>query len=599
MIPKFITNPDPSIYENGIGLCIDIETTNNHKGDARYDNEIICYSTKMVRSATDDGSKPTFSTSIPNLVKLLSKREFDFIIVHGGKFELKYFHKLGIRINEILVYDTLLSEKIIASNRPWRLGLGDVHKRYGGGGKEGLVDVLIKGQICPSEIPSSLIKRRVVKDVQDTVDVFVSQIKVLKDKNLLGCAYTKSIFSPVVADMEMSGMYLDCDLVREIATKDNLELFEIQKELDSITGGINLASSKQKAEFIYGELGFDIPKLYGKEYLTPKGLPSTDEMAMSMLKPRNKKQKRFLELIAKDSKLRKRISTYHSLFIRACEENNNYIFGSINQEITVTQRLSSSSPNLQNIDRSLKKVITSRFPGWKIRQNDYSQLEFRVAGYLSQCPVALRDIINKEDVHSNTAEVLFDGFVKEKKKEPEMDKLRTEAKSKTFKPLYGGESGTDRERAYYEWFKKNYTGISSWHRNLMTEAVSNNIVTTETGLIFYFPNTRRMQSGNVTKHTAIKNYPVQYFATGEIAVIGALILWHYMKAYNLQSFMINEVHDSVIIEEHPDEHEIMEKLSHKAMTEDTIEYLYNLYGIKYNFPLDIETEVNTNWSYDK
>jgi len=72
-----------------------------------------------------------------------------------------------------------------------------------------------------------------------------------------------------------------------------------------------------------------------------------------------------------------------------------------------------------------------------------------------------------------------------------------------------------------------------------------------------------------------------------------------MKDKGLKSFMVNEVHDSVIIEEAPEEHEIMQELSETCMTEKVVEYLKQVFDINYNYPLAIDQETHSHWSWNK
>ncbi len=108
------------------------------------------------------------------------------------------------------------------------------------------------------------------------------------------------------------------------------------------------------------------------------------------------------------------------------------------QCITATGRLSSRNPNFHNMPRSgtfpVPAAIVSRFENGKILEGDYSQLEFRVAAFLSQDQQAMEDVNNNVDVHAYTAEVI--------------GVSRQDAKAHTFKPLYGGTTGTEAERRY-------------------------------------------------------------------------------------------------------------------------------------------------------
>ena len=595
-LPKHIEKPDPEIYLKGRFLCIDFETTNNHNGDARYDNRIVRFAWKML------GGKLATSTDTNLLKQMIEGRSWDYLLAQNAKFELQHLMKLGVDISDILVYDTMLAEKVIVSNQRLPLDLGSISKRYGGTPKEYLIDTLMKGGVCPSEMPESLLIDRVTKDVEDTIFVHDKQLDVLRERNLLGVTYTKNLMVNPVAEMEMKGLYLDDELVIQLAREANSNLEKVSNELDAFNPGMNWSSGKQKAEFLFGDLGFEPPKRFGKPMMTPSGdRPSTDVNALAALKPKTKAQKAVLSCLAEYGKLDKAVSTYHNKFVDAVYNNECHVYGNINQAVTATQRLSSSNPNLQNIDRTLKKVVTARNEGWRVGQRDYAQLEFRVAVHLADCEQGKRDIADGVDVHKNTATVLFDSFSSLSPEEKRYSELRTNAKSDTFKPLYGGTSGTKKQQKYYKYFLDRYSGISQWQKALMMEALDTDKVVAPTGLIFYFPNTRlqRNDSGNVTNHTNIKNYPVQYFATGEIAILGTVFMYHYMKAHNCKSFLVNQVHDSVITEEHPDEHELLNSFTKEAMVDRVEDYLYQVYGIEIRVPLGVDIELNDNWGYDK
>ena len=96
-------------------------------------------------------------------------------------------------------------------------------------------------------------------------------------------------------------------------------------------------------------------------------------------------------------------------------------------------------------------------------EGDYSQLEFRVAGFLANDEMVLTDVEAGTDVHSYTASVI--------------GCTRQEAKAHTFKPLYGGVSGTEDQQRYYRAFKDKYRGVTEWHKVLQKDAVTKKEIT--------------------------------------------------------------------------------------------------------------------------
>ena len=101
------------------------------------------------------------------------------------------------------------------------------------------------------------------------------------------------------------------------------------------------------------------------------------------------------------------------------------------------------------------------------------------------------------------------------------------------------------------------------------------------------------KSGYITNTNSIYNYPVQAFATAEIIPCALVCAWHRME--NMQSFLVNTVHDSLIAELHPDEVSAWHKLSQQCLIEDTYSMISNLYGVKLTVPLGAGVKVGTHW----
>lgn len=119
---------------------------------------------------------------------------------------------------------------------------------------------------------------------------------------------------------------------------------------------------------------------------------------------------------------------------------------------------------------------------------------------------------------------------------------------------------------------------------------------TQTGLIFYWPDTKLTNTGYITNSTAICNYPVQSLATAEIVPVAVTYLWAYMKALKLQSFLTSTVHDSAIGEVELSEREVVQTIYRKSFCEDVYNYLDKVFNIKFTVPLAVDTNISDNWS---
>jgi DNA polymerase I-like protein with 3'-5' exonuclease and polymerase domains len=259
------------------------------------------------------------------------------------------------------------------------------------------------------------------------------------------------------------------------------------------------------------------------------------------------------------------------------------------QHRTATGRFSGADPNMQNMPRGgtfpVKKVFVSRFEGGKILEADFAQLEFRAAAFLSQDGVAIEEVSTGFDVHAYTAEVITTAG---------QPTSRQDAKAHTFAPLYGatGFGRTKAEAAYYEHFNDKYQGVADWHTRLAKEAINTRKIRTPSGREFSFPDVTRNARGRVSHFTQIKNYPVQSFATADIVPVALL---HIDKLLDgMQSCVVNSVHDSIVIDVHPDEERSVINII-KQTNDDLPNLILMRWGVQFNVPLLLEAKIGYNW----
>jgi len=233
----------------------------------------------------------------------------------------------------------------------------------------------------------------------------------------------------------------------------------------------------------------------------------------------------------------------------------------------------------------VKRVFISRWEGGQIMECDFAQLEFRVAAFLSQDSTAMQEIETGFDVHSYTAKVISDAG---------QPTERQAAKEHTFAPLFGA-TGYGRPKAvaaYYEHFTKKYKGVAKWHKKLGDEAMRFLKITNVSGRQYAFPDVSRRESGSVTHFTMIKNYPVQGFATGDIVPV---VLLEFEKLLEpLQSCLVNTVHDSMVIDVHPDEVQKVLTIV-ENINENLNCVIKDAYDIEMNVPLLLEAKIGKNW----
>ena len=286
------------------------------------------------------------------------------------------------------------------------------------------------------------------------------------------------------------------------------------------------------------------------------------------------------------------ISSYLSTFVDGIgvyAKDDGFLHATLTQSVTATGRFSGKEPNMQNMPRGgtfpVKRVFVSRWDGGKICEADFAQLEFRAAAFLSQDKIAMDEINTGFDVHSYTAKVISDAG---------QPTTRQQAKEHTFAPLFGatGYGRSKAEEAYYIQFIAKYKGVAAWHKNLGEEAMRFNKITNVSGRQYAFPDIERRSNGSVTHFTMIKNSPVQGFATGD--VVPVVLNDMYKRLEPMQSCLVNTVHDSMVIDIHPDETDQVLGMINN-MNEGLTDLVESVYGIRMNVPLLLEAKIGPNW----
>tara|TARA_R100001129_G_scaffold81215_3_gene55322 strand:+ start:2830 stop:4965 length:2136 start_codon:yes stop_codon:yes gene_type:complete len=285
------------------------------------------------------------------------------------------------------------------------------------------------------------------------------------------------------------------------------------------------------------------------------------------------------------------LDTYINSFCKGIQQNvydNSILHPQINQVRTATGRLSSSKPNFQNLPRGstarVRKAIKSRFKQGKILEGDFGQLEFRTAVWVANDKVGRKEIDEGFDVHAYTAQVLTSAG---------QETSRQDAKARTFRPLYGGIGGSPAEVQYNRAFINKYNDIAKWHQKLQDEAIREKKITTITGRQFAFPNVQRTKYGS-TYATQIKNYPVQSIATAEIVPLACIIFKEKIKQENCKSLIINTVHDSIVVDVHPEEIDIIPIYLKESMLKVKDRMLYD-FNLTIDVPMEVELKIGDDW----
>lgn len=608
LLPWFLLVEKPEdLYLNETFLVLDFETDTEQKGSALHDpNDIVLACWQIVRS---DGKVLKCRHAWGGIYQqdelLEDIGKVAFVVAQNAKFEAQWLKRCGAELRDILFYDTMLAEWVIHGNRKGKgfsRSLGSMARRYGVPGKKDIVASLIELGVSTRDINPEWLLEYCYADVEATKNVFFKQRTVLVERQQFHLVHTRNLACAVLADVEFEGLTLDPKRVDEEFRKVAADLQKLGAELAEMTGGINLGSPKQLAVYLYDVLKFREPVDYRGEVIkTDKGARSTNAKVLAELVVETEEQRKFFDLYKRYNKAASLLEKNLDYFKRTCAERDSKFYGLFRQGVVQTHRLASSgipvmfkglkkskSVQLQNIPREYKGLFWSGDDDYDVAEFDGSQLEFRVAVDMGKDKVGLAEIENGVDIHSFTAKVLTDAG------EPTS---RQDAKAKTFRPLYGGGSGSKALQEYCEYFKNKYEGISKTQRNWALSCASKGEYTTPYGMVFYFPGTKMQRSGYITNSTNIYNYPVQGFATGEIIPLVLVYFWH--RTRNMDVRIFATIHDSIACKIKKGTFDEVMEVAKQAFTYDVYNHLLTVYKYKFRVPLGLGAKVSSHWGDTK
>lgn len=630
MLPNFIENPAPEVYYDTDYVVLDFETDTSH-GDygsaVHEDNGIILACWKR---GPKGPMRKIWGGEFEMGQLVADVEQAKFLICHNAKYELMWLSRCGLDLSKVIVFDTKIAEYVLLGNlsagddrglRPLSTSLDMCCRRRGWKVKDPVVDIMIGNGINPVKLPKAWLQGRCEQDVVSTEKLYLDQLKKLSTTNRLPVLYTRCLLTPVLSALEFVGMNLCSDRTEKAYREHSESLQKLNGELEALTGGINWRSGPQVAEFLYDKLGFpEFRKWNGEPKRTKSGRRLTDKATLEKLKPKTEEQKEFLSLRRKVGKVSAALSKNLEFFIGVCREQGGIFKAVFNQTRTATHRLSSNgistlfemfprakTVQFQNLPRVFKNLFKARKKGWLMAEADGSQLEFRVAAHQGKDEAAKELIVTGGDVHELSTRVQF-GLDDEAMAElaPEKYKLmRTDSKSWTFQPLYGGEGKTKRQKEYAAAFRDTYPELAETQEDWVAEVINNKKLVTDWGMRYYWPNARMEKRGRDTVlnvKSSVYNYPVQALATAEIIPIAVVYFWHRVQAEGLGDYIIlvNTIHDSIICELHPDYVEEFKRIAKKAFTYDVYNYLASVYGMEFNFvPLGIGINVAEYWTEGK
>lgn len=392
----------------------------------------------------------------------------------------------------------------------------------------------------------------------------------------------------VLEKMELTGVKVDLAQLGEFAEELREEMNEREARIREMTEmpELNISSPRQ-----IGELLFDKLKLDPKAKKTARGSYTTDEATLTALSDRHPIIEEILEFRA----VKKLLSTYIEPFPMFVNKQTGRVHTTFNQALTATGRLSSSSPNLQNIPirtergKEIRKAFVAGSADGLIVSADYSQIELRIMAHLSQDQHLIQAFRNGVDVHAATAEKIFGVPHEEVTAEQ-----RRVAKTANFGIMYGissfglsqrlGISRSEAKKLIDDYFNA-FPAIRSFIDDTIAAARENGYVETIFGRRRYLPdiNARNATVRALAERNAV-NAPIQGTAADiiKLAMIG---VDRKMAEEGLRSKMVLQIHDELLFDTISSEREKL-----MSIVKEQMEHVTEL-----SVPLTVECNYGKNW----
>jgi DNA polymerase-1 len=391
--------------------------------------------------------------------------------------------------------------------------------------------------------------------------------------------------SVVLQKIERNGVLINRDLLATQSHEIGNRLLELeQKAYELAEQPFNLNSPKQLGEIFFGKLGLPVVKK------TPSGAPSTDEEVLQKLAEDYPLPKVLLEYRG----LAKLKSTYTDKLPKMVNSETGRVHTNYAQAVAVTGRLASNDPNLQNIPvrtaegRRIREAFVAA-PGNSIVSADYSQIELRIMAHISGDTSLLKAFADGEDVHRATASEIFGVPLAEVTSEQ-----RRYAKVINFGLIYGmsafglaGNLGIERSAAqsYIDKYFQRYPGVAQYMADTRLQAKAHGYVETVFGRRLWLPeiNSPNGPRRQGAERAAI-NAPMQGTAA-DLIKLAMIAVQTWLETDGLQSKMIMQVHDELVLEVVAEELELVKRKLPELMA-----------GVaELKVPLLAEVGVGLNW----
>ena len=429
------------------------------------------------------------------------------------------------------------------------------------------------------------------EEVGETRQVLLEE---LKKKNLIKVfEEIEKPLLPVVKEMNERGILLNKDIFKKLSEKYRKRLEELEKKIWELAGAnFNVSSPKQLGEILFVKLGL---KAKNQKKTAKTGALSTKESELEKLRETHP----IVPLILEHRGLAKLLGTY-LVPLPTLVDKNERLHTTFIQSGTTTGRMASRDPNLQNIPNKtdIGREIREGFvatPGFDLVSFDYSQIELRIAAFLSGDKKLIEIFRAGADVHTAVASRVFNVPLDEVSKE-----MRRRAKVINFGVMYGmginalrQQLGTDRKEAqkFYENYFKTFAGLAKYLDETRAAAARQGYTETYFGRRRYFEGIEsKIPFVRAAAERMAINAPIQGTEADIIKIAMARVA-EFLRKEKLADkvFLLLQVHDELVYEITND---LVKEIAPKI--KDIMENILSLVETK-GVPIIADVSVGDNW----
>ena len=542
-------------------VSLDTETTSTHPIDA----ELVGLSFSVKENEAFYVAIPANREQALKLVNIFKPiYESDKILKVGQniKYDKEVLHNYGITVQSPM-FDTMIALYLITPELHHNMDyMAETLLHYQTIHIEELIGPKGKHQKSMRDLDPKDVYEYAAEDADVTLKLKNVLEPKLKDVNAEKLFWDMEMpLVPVLADMEMTGVCLDTNSLKETSELFTKRMEDLEKKIyDEAGEKFNISSPKQVGDILFGKM-----KLVDKPKKTRTGQFVTSEDVLQQLRSKAPIVANILDYRG----LKKLLGTYVDALPKLINPRTGHIHTSFNQTITATGRLSSSDPNLQNIPvrdddgKEIRKCFIPE-PGCLFFSADYSQIELRIMAHLSGDENMIEAFREGFDIHRATAAKIWHESM-----DDVTDAQRKKAKQANFGIIYGittyglaqrMEIPNNEARQLIDDYFKTFPKVHAYMEKAKEEARQKGYAETLFGRRRYLPdiNSHNGTVRGFAERNAI-NAPIQG-SEADIIKVAMISIWRRFKAEGIRSKMILQVHDELNFSVYPDEKEKVEKI---------------------------------------